>query len=679
MKKMIVAKAMYFAVSACFWLAGCGSDGSSKDPVKEESSEQPDAPEEEGQEPSGEEGRGGNSESGVKVNPNDEKDVIKSTLMETEDFSIDTVRDSYRGTYSYYLRTGNVVWSLQKVTEETDDVESVCYDEQKGNCDDYGRLFTASVKPAHDVCPDGLNQASSKDWKILEAYRSKHREIDDLMDFKYGGSCEKAKGKLACSGIDTTANYMTSDGKIYSIKKGDLLAQMGNAKENGYYNVRCVTYPTFVKSVENLPACDPSLKNPPEQIYVFDERENYRCYADKKSWLPDFTETCTEKNKTIVFDNTMMICEDGIWQLADLSYAPEECNSKNKGKILVFNGEKYACSGSKWREFTDLEDSLGLCNSRKEGVFDTLYAGSKIKLYYCDGAKWEEPTVETYKGACKDSSSKFMNDTIDFKNVLYVCRGNGWEEYSDIEKRFGVCVPQKLFMFENGSYDVDDHKTEYLCDTTGWIKFEPNDIIGRCDSTERGWYTVYRDKHYLCNKYGDWVHHGGLNTSLPGDSMHVCSQKNPNRIVSGKYSSVSMCVRGHADDSTKLSIATHEFPKCDKSNEGEDYAYGTDLWTVKAYCGGNGYWHNYYDDLEKCTTKNYGQIAESKEFGAVGCDDDGWRTVDSSEKTYGLCNDKNADEIKKDGKKQVICHMGSWSGYKDKSEYRLNGSKGEGK
>ena len=47
MKKMIVAKAMYFAVSACFWLAGCGSDGSSKDPVKEESSEQPDAPEEE--------------------------------------------------------------------------------------------------------------------------------------------------------------------------------------------------------------------------------------------------------------------------------------------------------------------------------------------------------------------------------------------------------------------------------------------------------------------------------------------------------------------------------------------------------------------------------------------------------------------------------------------------------
>lgn len=678
MKKMIVAKAMYFAVSACFWLAGCGSDGSSKDPVKEESSEQPDAPEEEGQEPSGEEGRGGNSESGVKVNPNDEKDVIKSTLMETEDFSIDTIRDSYRGTYSYYLRTGNVVWSLQKVSAGSADIESVCYDGQNGNCDDYGRLFSASVKPAHAVCPDGQNLASSKDWTILDAYRSKHREIDKLLNLAYGGYCQQLGDSLACSGIDTTANYMTSDGKVYSIKKGDLVAKMGAASENGFYNVRCVTYPTFVKSLKDLPACDPSLKNPPERIYVFDERENYRCYADEKSWFPDFTETCTEKNKTLVFDNTMMVCEDGLWQLADISFSPEECNSKNNGKILVFNGEKYACNGSRWREFTDLEDSLGICNSRKEGMFDTLYTGSKIRLYYCNGVKWDDASIETYKGACKDSSSKFMNDTIDFKNVLYVCRGNGWKEYSDIEKQFGVCIPQKLFMFENGSYDVDNYKTEYLCDTTGWKKFGPNDIFGECDSTEVGTVTIYRDKHYRCTQYGDWIHHGGINTSIPRDSMHLCSEQNNTRIISGNYEKVSIC-RQYSNDSTKYGVVTTEFPKCDKSNEGEEYIHDSGFWTVKAYCGGNGYWHNYYDDLKKCTTANYGELAESKEFGAVGCDDDGWRPVIDSEKKYGLCNDNNADEIKKDGKKQVICHMGAWSGYKDKSAYRVNGSKGEGK
>lgn len=663
--KKFVAYAMCFAVTAFCVLAGCGSDGSSKGPVKEESSEEPEAPEEEEQGPDNEENRDGNSEAGVKVNPSDEKDVIKFTLAETEEFSIDTVRDSYRGTYSYYIRTGNVVWSLQKVSAESDDVESVCYDEQKGNCDDYGRLFTASVKPTHDVCPDGQNLASSKDWAILDAYRSKHREIDDLMDFKYGGSCEQVKGKLVCSGIDTTANYMTSDGKVYSLKKGSLLAKMGNANENGYYNVRCVTYPTFVKSVKDLPVCDPSLKNPPELIYVFDERENYRCYADKKSWFPDFTETCTEKNKTIVFDNTMMVCEVGIWQLADLSYAPEECNTENKGKILVFNGEKYTCNGSKWREFTELEDSLGLCNSRKEGVFDTLYAGSKIKLYYCDGVRWDEPSIETYKGACKDSSSKFMNDTIDFKNVPYVCRGNGWEEYKDIEKQFGVCVPKKLFMFENGSYDIDDFRTEYMCDTTGWVKFTQNDIIGRCDSTEGGFVTIFRDKHYACDKYGSW-YHSMPDYSRPSDSMHICTRENLDRIISGYYTVVAIC--GQLADSSLATFVTQSFPKCDKANEGKD----TTVWGVEYYCNGKGYWHNHYDDLDLCTTKNYGDTAQSKQYGRVMCDDNGWRPLTNLEDELGICSHDNEDTVVDDHGKKRICFRGEWRNYKDPSSFRVN-------
>ena len=673
MKNAFGTFAACFVVSALLALVGCGSDSSSEDPVKDDPLEQPEDSEKAGKNPDE------NSETDPVSDPDDEKDYVQSQLESSGDFSIDTVRDARYGTYSYWLRTGNIVWSLETVTDETDEVKSVCYDNQKGNCDDYGRLFTASAKPAHAACPEGQNLASSSDWALLDTYRLKHAEIDKLLGLKYGGLCVKAADSLECSGIDTTGNYLTSDGKVYSIKKGTSTASTSSAKTSGYYNVRCIAYPTFVKSVKDLPACDPSLKNPPELIYVFDEKENYRCYPVEKKWFPDFTESCTTAGKTIVFDNTMMVCEDRIWQYADVSYSPEECDSENKGKILVFNGEKYACSGSRWRRFTDLEDTLGVCNDRKSGTFDTLYTGSTIRPYYCNGSSWEEATIEIYKGDCLDSSSKNMYDTIDFKNELFVCRGNGWEEYTDLEKQFGVCVPRKLFMFENGSYDVDDYHTEYLCDTTGWKKFVPNDIIGGCDSTERGWYTVYRDKHYYCNSYGTWMHLGGMNTDLPQDSMHVCSQKNPNRIVSGDYEKVSMCIRSSSTDSTKLSIATHEFPKCDKSNEGEEYVYGKDYWTVKAYCGGSGYWNNYYDDLEKCTTKNLGKFAESKEFGSVGCDVDGWRTVNSLEKIYGLCGDRNEDEIVEKNGKKVICYWREWSGYKDKSTYRVNGSKGEGK
>lgn len=683
MKNAVATCIKCLVVSMLFAFVGCGSDSNSQEPVKEKNSgnEQSEVSDNEKHNPEEELTSDEKQDSGKKTedekgDPNDERDYVKSKLSVTDEFSIDTVRDSYYGTYSYWIRTGNIVWSLEKVTKKTDDVESVCYDDQNGNCDDYGRLFAASAAPAHKACPDGQNLASAKDYEVLDAFRLKHGEIDERMALEYGGSCEMVKDSLVCSGIDTTGNYLTSDGKVYSIKKGDLLAKTGPAKENGYYNVRCIKYPSFVKSIKDLPACDPSLKNPPRVIYVFDEKENYHCYPEKESWLPDFTESCSEEGKTIVFDNTMMICEDGIWQYATVEKSPEKCSSENRGKILVFNGEKYACDSSKWREFTGLEDSLGLCNDRKSGAFDTLYTGSKIRLYHCDGKEWNEATIETYKGVCEDSTSKFMNDTIDFKNMLYVCRGNGWAEYDSLEKRFGACIPSKLFMFENGTYDVDDDKTEYLCDTTGWKKFTQNDIIGSCDSTEVGDMTIYRDKHYLCEDYGGWRQTWtNSNVIRPKDSvMYSCDKpEDDGKILNGDYSSFAVCI--YYSKSESHSVLLTSFSKCDKENEGVDTTYSD----KPVYCNGDGYWHNVYEGLDKCTTKNYGKTSQSTKYGKVICDYIGWRHLERFEEQIGICSMKNDGAIVENQGEKYLCFKGLWMRYKDKSTYRVNGSKKEGK
>jgi uncharacterized protein (TIGR02145 family) len=683
MKNAVATSIKCLVVSMLFAFVGCGSDSNSQEPVKEKNSgnEQSEVSDNEKQDPEEEQASDEKQNSGKKTedekgDPNDERDYVKSKLSVTDEFSIDTVRDSYYGTHSYWIRTGNIVWSLEKVTKKTDDVESVCYDDQNGNCDDYGRLFAASAVPAHKACPDGQNLASAKDYEVLDAFRLKHGEIDERMALEYGGSCEMFKDSLVCSGIDTTGNYLTSDGKVYSIKKGDLLAKTGPAKENGYYNVRCIKYPSFVKSIKDLPACDSSLKSPPRVIYVFDEKENYHCYPEKESWLPDFTESCTEEGKTIVFDNTMMICEDGIWQYATVEKSPEKCSSENRGKILVLNGEKYACDSSKWREFTGLEDSLGLCNDRKSGAFDTLYTGSKIRLYHCDGKEWGAATIEMYKGPCEDSTSKFMNDTIDYKNMLYVCRGNGWEEYSDLEKRFGACVPSKLFMFENGSYDVDDDKTEYLCDTTGWKKFTQNDIIGSCDFTEVGDMTIYRDKHYLCEDYGGWRQTWtNSNVIRPKDSvMYSCDKpEDDGKILNGNYSSFAVCI--YYSKSESHSVLFTGFSKCDKENEGVDTTYSD----KPVYCNGDGYWHNVYEGLDKCTTKNYGKTSQSTKYGKVICDYIGWRHLERFEEQIGICSMKNDGAIVENQGEKYLCFKGLWKRYKDKSTYRVNGSKKEGK
>lgn len=680
MRKSFVACSKYIAAFMLFVLAGCGSSSTtSQDPVKEESKEKSEVSEKEKkdsdgkQDPDEKNEQGEKTEPEEKVNPNDERDYIKISLSSSKDFSVDSVRDTYRGTTSYWIRTGNIRWPLQKVTAASNDVENACYDGQIVNCGEYGRLFSAEQNPAHDACPSGQNLASSKDWALLASFRSEHREIDSLMDLKYGGACEKVDGSLKCSGLDAVGNYLTSDGKVYSISAGKDAPSFSTAKANGYYNVRCIAYVDYVKSIRDLPDCDPSLKSTPNVIYVFDEMENYRCYPDEKSWLPDFSESCNEDGKKIVFDNVMMICEDRLWQLADISYAPEECTSKNQGKILPFNGENYTCDSSSWRKFTGLEDTLGICNSRKEGEFDTLYSGSIIRPYYCNGKKWEEAAIETYKGPCKDSSSKFMNDTIDFKNVLYVCRGNGWVEYDSLEKRFGVCTPQKLFMFENSSYDVDNELTEYMCDTTGWIKYTIRDVIGRCDSTESGSYTIYRSSHYICTDGGSWFHH--VPDSKPADSvMYSCNKpEDVGKILNGRDTSVTTCNYYSARDD--YGTFRERFYKCDKDNEGMDTTYAEN----PIYCNGNGYWHKVFEGLGKCTTKNYGSIAKSAQYGKVICDDIGWRSVDRFEERLGICSTQNNDVIVEDDGEKFLCYKGYWWRYKDKSTYRVNASKKEGK
>lgn len=665
-------KYSWIGVFASFVLMACGSDGGSQAPVggddSKSRSEQPENDDDEKSE--------SKSEPEKRVDPDDEEDYIRSNVSATGEYSVDSVRDNYKSIYNYKIRTGNIVWYSQKMTEKSYSVESVCYNEVNGKCDSYGRLYSAMDKHASGACPDGTNLPSAKDWEVFDAYRAKYSDIDKRMSLQYGGSCEKVKGKLECSGLDEVGNYLTSDGKIYSIRKGSSKSSILTANEFGFYNIRCVGVPSFVKTTKELPKCNSSLKNAPNAIYVFREKQNYRCYPERSEWLPDFTETCRDNGQKFVFNDTMMVCESGYWRLADVDEITESCTSDKQGKVLLFNGLKYACDDKSWRRFTSLEDSIGICNSRKAGTFDTLYAGNNMNLYYCNGSKWNEATIQTYMGDCKDSTSKFLNDTIDYKNSRYVCRGNGWVPYSNLEKRFGACIPQKLFMFENGSYDIENENTQYLCDSTGWITYSPDDIIGTCDSTMANWIAEFHEKYYRCNDYGKWVLYLTTPAVTVRDEMHKCIEKNANRIVdyydNNGIRYVHICTQ---QNDTLYTTKGATFDECNKSNEGKDYTYES----VKYYCNGAGYWQSYYSDLDKCTTKNYGKVSKSKEFGYVICDTKGWRVAFNYEYKQGLCKEDNNGTIVNTDDGKLICYLNEWHRLKEKSTFRVDGSGKEGK
>lgn len=684
-------RAYWLWIILCLVFGACGSDESQKpnDAILSEDTEE------------NKENNSEKTELKGNVDPDEKEDYIKTSLPSNIVFSIDSVRDNYRSTNVYYIRVGNAVWNSQKNTATSSGVESVCYDEQKGNCDDFGRLYSLNGN-INAVCPDGMNLPSSKDWELLESYRSEYREIGKLLSFSYGGYCEKTNGKFKCSDLNSSANYLTSDGKVYSLKNGAAKASFKSAKENGFYNILCVGYPSYVKAKKDLPTCDEVKKNPPTLAYVFEEKQNYRCYPDLKSWLPDFTENCSNNRKTFVVNDSMMICQDEIWQLATISESPVVCDTSKQGKVFKFNGEKYVCDQLKWRKPTGLEDSLGVCNSRKNEKIDTLFQGNVIELYYCDGSKWRVATMNDFVGDCNDKQTKHLYDTLDFKNTHYICRGNGWERITKLEERFGVCIPKKQFMFETGTYDIYDEKTEYMCDTTmtfvckdssakstvcdstngekqityAWKNYTINDILGPCDAPA---ITEFRDAYYECDEgYNGylWSYRRIGSSYRSVQTLNHCNSSTVNLIMSsnGNYYYTEVCT----DYGDYYNVKTLVFPKCSKENHGETYT--NDTTGVSYYCNADkGSWRSFYDGVDKCLSDNYGKMGRTTKFGYVVCDSSGWKSISKTEYEIGLCDRKSNLQIKTYNGSKVMCVDGRWELYKEKDSYRVKGKAKGGK
>ena len=451
-----------------------------------------------------------------------------------------------------------------------------------------------------------------------------------------------------------------------------------------------------------MPACDNVKKNPPTLAYVFEEKQNYRCYPDTKSWLPDFTENCSNNRKTFIVNDTMMICQDEIWQLATISESPEVCETSKQGKVFKFNGEKYVCDQRKWRKPTALEDSLGVCNSRKAETIDTLFQGNEIELYYCDGSKWRVATMSDFVGDCNDEKSKHLYDTLDFKNTHYICRGNGWERITKLEERFGVCIPKKQFMFETGTYDIYDEKTEYMCDTTitfvckdstaksavcdstngekrmtyAWKKYSVGDIFGPCKASEM---TEFRDSYYECREgfYGYYWDSYKIGSAYRGsDRFNDCDSSTVNLIMNsnGNYYYTRVC----SNDNDYYYIRTVTFPECSRENHGEIYT--VDSTGVSYYCNGEkNSWRSFLDGVDKCLSDNYGKMGKTTKFGYVICDTIGWKSISKTEYDIGLCDKKSNMQVKTYNGSKVMCIDWFWFTYKEKDSYRVTGKAKGGK
>ncbi|MEL6864560.1 MAG: FISUMP domain-containing protein [Bacteroidota bacterium] len=89
-------------------------------------------------------------------------DEAKSTIANTRKAKFTDSRDGQ--TYRT-LSIGGISWMVDNLRYQPDFGNSWCYDNNTGNCDQYGRLY--DFKTAKQVCPEGWRLPSESEWRVL--------------------------------------------------------------------------------------------------------------------------------------------------------------------------------------------------------------------------------------------------------------------------------------------------------------------------------------------------------------------------------------------------------------------------------------------------------------------------------------------------------------------------------
>lgn len=584
-------------------------------------------------------------DSNVSEDPNDSEDYI---FTSESDYIVDSTWDSYNRENVQTVQFGIYLWMTENASRDEFTTNNTCYEEEEDNCKKYGRLYMVTY--ADDACPQGFHIPTISDWKALDSFRKQTSARDSLIGLTYGGSCATDRqNELICSGINKSGNYLTSENKTFVIKNGEKKISFGTLNRYDYYSLRCLTYTYIVKTTKDLPTCDTTTQDFLENFYVVEERSNYHCTGSR--WVDDFSDDCprTSKDMRFTYNDTMFICKGGYWQEASIYDSKNFCTEDLEGRLLVFNGERYACENNEWRKFNDIENALGYCNSKKFLKIDTLVKKSSKVGYICDSTGWRKAVMTDYIGVC-DSAKQYK--TAKFDSTRYVCHRYNtdqfdWRPMSKLEQELGVCTPKRY-----KAIDTTKGNDHYVCDSTGWRSAQIADYVGDCTQKREEEEVFLHNKYYVCLN-NTWMYLSGLEADLG-----LCSKKNL-----GKYANNASTGEDYRCDSTGWKKATFEemVGKCDMKTMGKEGRYNS----VDYYCTGADWRTSSSDSTKKhCLLKDIGtkdSILVSGSYRYFLCDSNGWKRITDRDKRLGYCTTKNDSTFKTYKDTSFVCLNENWT------------------
>ena len=400
------------------------------------------------------EGNNSSSSSNGKLNPSEK---IKPSFADSNGTYVDT-RDS---TVYRTLRSGPYIWMSSNVSGNIYGVYNVCYDGNTKNCGKYGRLFVGN---SGNACPSKFRLPTRSELKKAKS--------DSRIALQYGGTCKKLD-ELECKGLDSEAYYQVNDGSIFVDYGGESVLFKKSADYN-FYSVRCLAFTHIVHKKSELPQCDSTLHDVPNDFYVTSLDSGYTCtYSGWSTRYSSDRRKCQNVIDTMLtyaMGDSVFTCRAGQWRLATLQEMGVDCNVSRNLQVVEFNGDSYYCLDSTWKQvtypstelgichsgvlkkisltdkgdkyicdtagwrLTVMADIIGICDSTKRGKLDD-YNGSK---YYCDASGWRTAKVEDVLGTC--DSSKYSK-TGEFSGSTYICTyKNSWRALNEQEKMFGICT-----------------------------------------------------------------------------------------------------------------------------------------------------------------------------------------------------------------------------------------------
>lgn len=592
-------KHLWTIAAACIFLSACGSDSSSSSDDELDPSESS----EETSYAKNSSASGKSSSSKEREDPNDPEDYVKTS---TKVYYLDSVWDVNNKQYISTVQFGTYIWMAENVSKN--ESNSICYDNDSDNCKRYSRLYMQRY--AKDVCPTGFHVPSVVDWKDLDNFRSQSSKMANVLDLTFDGYCDTdIQNEISCSEINKTGKYITSSGKAYTIRKGESKTSFTSINKQSYYSLRCVAYSHIVGSMKELPTCDSASRVSLGTFYVTQEKTNFRCSGSR--WTDDNTDDCSYSFEGFraKYNDSLYICKNDRWQLADIRESRDSCTSELNGTLLIFNGKHYACENRSWRVFTNLENELGYCNKKKLYDIDTLEYGS---AYICDTTGWRTTTIADYAGKCTEAK---QDREFEFENYYYLCSDSVWKQLTGLNVYFGRCDDRRRGQI--GNNPIKDYT--YICDSTGWRTASISEVGGTCDMASIDKEILFNNANYYCTG-NVWRKDS---TGLP-----------------------------------KKHCLTTNIGKRDSSYQ----IYGTDTTTAHFICDSAGWKKLYGRDLLLgiCSSKIDSTIKTYKDT-TFACINGSWTTTLAINGKFGFCTSALQDSIRKNEDTTYVCRSNRWS------------------